>query len=906
MSIDRPDLSTWFPTWLTRSKTFPQTQLVSMVSHAGLDEVIHTELTGQVSLVIAPAGYGKSTFLCNWRQALIQRDYRVAWLNLDDDDNDPGLLTAYLLLAFHEAGFQREIAEFFPNGPDPALTPKKVVTTLGTLIEGVDAPIVLMLDSFEALSSATANNVISPLIEYQPRNLHIIIAGRSILPIAFSSLRVKGLLNELTAQDLKFSRSEIQALFGPQLDSDLLDLVEQRTEGWPVALQILNSRISETSERSSIANLVQSDEPNTSEYLSEQFFSGLNSRHYEFLQDTAMLDLISLNAADHIRQSSDSLQLMSEMRHLEAFIVPLGEEGDTYRLHPLLRDFLRADGPLKDPERWRMNNLRAGEWFAQNGNILRSMRFCIDVDAVEQAGQVLEQADGLRIWFREGVLRVRTALNLLPEEIINSRPRLKILSVLMDYKEGHIKNARQNFYNARRELGSCLKDLDLADDVALAALTFAAYEGTPFALVATETQLFQDDILEPKRAEKWAAAGSMVCLCQIHEGNWQEAEDSANMTLMQLSERSIPSYGEVYIYLHLGLVALKRGEVNEAEERYLSVRGLSHQHYVHDRHLKLVSDVMYAELMYLRGNSLEAACTLGNIEQRLKDGEAWYEVYAGGYFLAAASAYENNGLDDALQVLNNALIYIQKAALVNLERFIILTKCFFLIQSGEYIASTELIEKHGFELGQYTDASMKELPVRQRYLAIDVLCRLLLNSNETEYALEFLTRAVQTGMAKDHVLDTETIRPLLVVALYRQSRYKDAFLQLSKSLQFSRETGVVANLIEKAGLLGDILIRYCASKENKETQFAEKLIQLLRVRSGNTDAEQTQPDMLSDREQDVLKELAKAIPDKTIARNLSISTNTVRFHLKNIFRKLKAENRLMAIRQAQKLHLLED
>ena len=879
--------ATPFPAWIIKSKIGPEKQLIELIDRPRLIQRLKEGLKRKLTLISAPPGYGKTALMSAWRRHLLDQGVKVAWLSLDEDDNQPGVLASYLAFSLHDSGLGGAIDEMSPVDFGPQLDPRVVVGLLATALEVNGQRFVFMLDGFESLKAESTRLVVEPLLRYFPRNIHIVIAGRTrgLLPV--SDYRLHGTLSELNADDLKFTMLEMRTFLEPLLDGTQLKQVAEISEGWPVALQFMKIALTRSHDRKSLLRRFRGSREEFRSYFSEHFLNSVPEAQQRFLAEVSILDHIDPESADFIRERQDSQLFLNEAQDLGGFLVRDQTGARSYRMHPLLRGFLRDHLKLHSIDRHRSIHQRAAEWAAQHGHVIRAMKYALEVGDMETAADIIESAGGLTRWDREGMARLRSAHALLPDDIVVKRPRLHLIRALVLLKDGNLTDARQILANVRNQSAKS-NDVRLKYEITVTSATISFYEGSDPAAYIPELKA-RLDAGGARYEEERAFLYTVVCVSGLQYGRFFEAREAANLGL----STGLP-FASAYFHLHLGAINLAECHIHEAVAEYRKAQAIIRGKFSDDKDMTLVANVLTAECHYERNDLTRAKNLLGATNVRLVHGEAWYEIYAAGYTTSSAIAFELHGLDDAREEAEGAFEYVQKEGLRRLRRLLVANRCGYLTRSGETARARTLVQESGLSLDEYKVPSAHDLLVRERFGIVPSLCRLLIAENRYKKAVDELSAFIEIERKIGHTRAVLKYSLLLSLALYLAKKRGSAFDVLSEVLAAIRREGFVRLVLDEAPFVVDLLKAYVRSRNAAEADHASYLLRTLD--KGAADQEATQ---LSKRERQVLEELSKGLPDKVMARNLGVTEHTIRFHLKNIFRKLGVRSRLQAVTAAK-------
>jgi LuxR family maltose regulon positive regulatory protein len=330
----------------------------------------------RLTLVSAPAGFGKTTLLSDW---IGQHEGPVAWLSLDDQDNEPPRFWAHLI-----AALQRVHPDL---GQDTlhllqAAQPPPTQGILNPLLNEIAAlaqtppttDIVLVLDDHHLVSAPQLHEGIAFLLEHQPHNLHLVISTRADPPLPVFRLRARGYLTELRTDDLRFAPGEATSFLNTVMGLDLtladVEALETRTEGWIVGLQLAALSLQGRTDARQFIAAFNGSHHYVPEYLTEEVVRRQTEPVRRFLVGTSVLDRLCGSLCDALTGERDGVTTLADLQRRNLFVVPLDDEHRWYRYHHLFADLL---GNLlrqeRLPERIRELHLRASEWHERSGNL---------------------------------------------------------------------------------------------------------------------------------------------------------------------------------------------------------------------------------------------------------------------------------------------------------------------------------------------------------------------------------------------------------------------------------------------------------------------------------------------------------------------------------------------------------
>jgi LuxR family maltose regulon positive regulatory protein len=424
-----------------------------------LNAGLHRKLT----LVSAPAGFGKTTLLSEW-VAACGSCARVAWLSLDEGDNDPARFLAYLVAALQtiEGNVGKGVLAALQS-PGP-VNVEPVLTTLLNQIAGLPDNLLLVLDDYHVIESQPVDNALIFLLDHLPPQMHLGLASRSDPSLPLSRLRAGGQMTEIRADDLRFTLDEVATfldkVMGLNLSAENVAALGTRTEGWIAGLQLaalaLQGTLSmqglkQSSDVTDFVNSFTGSDRYIQDYLADEVLQRRPKGTRDFLLQTSILNRLSGPLCDAVRFGHTETPSSSEgtavtgrknsqaiLEALEAanlFIVPLDNERRWYRYHPLFADLLRqrlhqnppplSSPPLGGKEGGIVAELhkRASVWYEDNGLEIEAFHHAAAANDVEHAARLVE-GEGMPLHFRGAVAPVLNWLESLPTTVLDARPSL--------------------------------------------------------------------------------------------------------------------------------------------------------------------------------------------------------------------------------------------------------------------------------------------------------------------------------------------------------------------------------------------------------------------------------------------------------------------------------------------------
>jgi LuxR family transcriptional regulator, maltose regulon positive regulatory protein len=360
------------------------------VRRSSLIERLRRSTSGPVVSVVAPAGYGKTTLLAQWAE---RNDQAVAWVSVDEADNDPKVLLTYLAEALNAV--EPVGGEVFDALASPASSvPGSVVPRLGSAFWSMTTPVALVLDDAHLLHNTECRSVLSMLADHVPGGSRLVLAGRDEPPLQTARLRAEGRLTEIGPGDLALSRAEAAALLsaaGVTLSEDELAVLQERTEGWPAGLYLAALHLRERDSLGSAAVSFGGDDRLVSEYVESEILAGISARDRVFLTRTSVLERMCGPLCEAVLELPGSAAVLAELAQSNLLLVQLDRRGQWYRYHHLFRDVLLAELERTEPGLVPVLRRRAAGWCLANGRPEEALEYSMAAGDVDTAGRLVEK-----------------------------------------------------------------------------------------------------------------------------------------------------------------------------------------------------------------------------------------------------------------------------------------------------------------------------------------------------------------------------------------------------------------------------------------------------------------------------------------------------------------------------------
>jgi LuxR family maltose regulon positive regulatory protein len=863
-----------------------------------LDEGTH----GQLTLVSAPAGFGKTTLVAEWAAGCGRP---VAWLSLDPRDGDPPTFLTYLIAALRtlkpEIGSGAMVALQSPQ-PPPV---ESVLTTIVNEISSMPDDVVLILDDYHVLDSRPDDEALTFLLEHLPPRLHLVIATREDPRLPLARLRARGQLTELRAADLRFTPAEaaefLRRAAGLDLSADDIEALETRTEGWIAGLQMAAISLQGLPDAAGFIRSFSGSHRFVLDYLLEEVLQRQPAEVQAFLLRTSVLDRLCGPLCDAVLRTpaGAGAETLPAMERANLFIVPLDDERHWYRYHHLFGDLLqRRLGLSLAAEEIAGLHLRASEWYEGEGQILEAFRHATAADDVERAELLIDSA-GMDLHLRSVLMPILNWLDSLPGTLLEARPRLLVRSATLTLVAAQTTGVEEKLQAAERALQSVELDEEVRDLIgqiacARATLAFTRYDVETMAAQARRAQ----EYLRPENLRFRFTAAWAATYAQLFGGDRVAAARTCK-ECVDLAERAGNVFSRMLAAEALGKVQELDNQLREAAESYRRVLELAGDHplpNVEQVHLSLAS-ISY------EWNDLEAA------ERHAQQSRELARLYdraidrsvAGDVFLARA-ALARGDAEGAAALLAEAQRCAHDNAFVMRLPEIAAAQVVVLIRLGQVAAAARL-------------AAQYELPLSR--------ARVLIAQGDAGAALallEPLGRRLRAQGWADERLRTLVLRAVAQHALVEEGVADESTAEegaaarsLDEALALAEPGGFIRLFVDEGAPMAELLSATAA--QSLRPDYAGRLLAAFELEPRGERPASSAPASpapgrpspdgpLSPRELEVLRLIAQGLSNQEIGTRLFLALDTVKGHNRRIFEKLGVQRRTEAVARARELGLL--
>jgi len=906
-------------TSILATKLFAPRQRPKSVPRPELLQRLNEALYGRLTLISAPAGFGKTTLASQW---ITKSGYPHAWLSLDKSDSDPSRFLIYVISAF---------AKIIPNvgaglierlhSPQPPSYESVLIALINNILASINEPVIFVLDDYHVLDSPAIDRIVEFLLEHQPPQMHLVITTREDPSFSFAYLRARGELTEIRIADLRFTAEEI-AIFlnesmGLNLSTDDVNTLEARTEGWIASLQMVAISMRGHEDIAGFLRSFTGSHRFILDYLVEEVLHKQADYIQEFLYQTSILERFNASLCNQITEREDSQEILETLERQNLLIIPLDDERQWYRYHHLFADVLNTYAKQKIPERVSHCQQLASEWYEAQGYKSEAIHYAHAAKDDERVADLLELSwpaifNGFKPSTWLGWVRT------LPDDMVKLRPILSAgyAWVLLDERE--VDEVEDRLRDAEHWLDTPNSfDEDSTLPVIANKVNYASLPST--------------------------IAGGYAYLSHVL-GDAEGTIEHALRALELLPEDDHYNRGLMGMFLGMGYWTM--GKLTLAydafENSVASLKRSSHLHF------QIVSMVRLAEIRMAQGRlhdaliiyneSLHTASSTPEAHIPKKDAfiPGTVDLYAG-----LSELYRKRGdLETAQQLADTGLALNRQTIYSTSRDRLAMAMVHIQIGLGDF--------ERGLTLLREVEQHSQQKSIFVRYPIPAMRAYIWLLQGKLDDALDW---AKKTELSYDDELSFRyefnyltLVRVLIVLYQRRQidRAIDEAQHLLTGLLNLARDEERTDSIIEililqsivyqvqgdnqtALDILGDViklaepegytqvfvnegdpmrqLLSMCLLQTD-DSNYLTQLLQAFHQSDDETEPNQLLIEPLSDRELDVLRLIADGYTNQAIADELFIALSTVKKHVNNIYGKLNVANRTQAIKRAHELNIL--
>jgi LuxR family maltose regulon positive regulatory protein len=871
-----------------------------LVPRPRLIERMTAGFNGKLTLISAPAGYGKTTLLSSW---IARVDRPAAWLSLDEDDNDIARFLDYLI-----AAFQTIMPEF--GGTIPTLQsrsgPPPVNILLASLINEVSnipKDILLVLDDYHVIKTEGVHQVVIFMLDNLPPNLHIAVASRTDPPLRVARLRARGDLCEIRAKDIRFTRAEAAEFLNRSMGLGLypadVKTLTDVTEGWIAGLQLAAISLQAHHDKRAFVRAFAGHDRYIADYLLDEAIHRQPEHVQTFLLQTSILDRLSAPLCDAITGRNDSRRILTELERANLFLVSLDTQRNWYRYHHLFADLLRSRFHHTQADAVLDLHKKASIWYQSNGLYPDALNHALAANKVDRIVELTEEMAVYKMDF--GELNALLAwLDSVPGTTVRRYPWLLVARAWALFSTGNYEAVEANLDEieniqieeiSSNELSTRIQGHVAAIRSYLAELREDAFPAIQQAEDALGLLPDKDIQLRSFVAIRWAN-------CLVWLGDFDKAIP-AYLEAGEASKRVGDGQLAITALSEMAVVQMITGGLRQAVESITDVHNYAEMLVQRGGRRLPAMGILYRHMSLIKREQNELSEASYYAEEAVKICQQWGEKEALVFGLLSLARVqfalgEEGKVDETFHQIMQIAAQISHQAVEQFQNWAL----HYQLLRGKTENAEIWLQDHGLAVDDEFGYD--------RHLDYQNFARLLYAKGDYAQALEAVNALLKVTTEVGAAMYTIRYGVLQAILLHKLKKTGEAVIAMGRALSLAHAEGYVRSILDEGEPVAQLL--YQAAEVGVHPEYCQRLLdEFLKHTPLTVSAFEGPGDLvepLSVREIEVLQYISQGLTNQEIAQELILSLYTVKSHARNIYSKLGVKNRTEAVARARLLGLL--
>lgn len=881
-----------------------------LVLRKHLVDRLNDGINRKLTLISAPAGFGKTTLLSEW---ISQSKIPIAWLSLDKGDSDPVQFINYLVAALRgiEASIGKTVLSVIHSLQGSAID--SIVISLIKEASELPDDFALVLDDYHSIDAEEVHRILELLLDYLPAHIHLVIATRADPPLPLARLRVNSQLTELRTMDLCFSADETALFFEKSLQAKLssrdISMFQTRTEGWIAGLQLAAISIKGYEDATSFIKSFAGDDRYIMDYLTEEVLNLQPGQIQKFLLETSILNRLSEPLCDFVTRTEGSQSILEKLEGANLFLIALDNKRQWYRYHHLFGDLLRKR--LQQTRKDFLSELhsRACEWCKKHGFIDDAIEHALCMNDLELAIHLIEER-AEAVWVRGEHNKLRRWLDSLPVELLLSKPYLCIFRAWELFKSGRQDLVEQTLQTAERVMNSSDDDTAIVQEKSerLSCLVrgraeairsfICGYLGDVPGIIKHAGQALE---YLPRHDLIWRNSATVSLGDAYSIKGDLPAAHLARLEAANAYKITGDTYFTLLAHIKVGMTLLEQGKLQETLQLFQEQLQFATEKGMEQTDIVGWMSAMWGEVL-AEQNDMASAIRMVKKGMQLCENRSFLEIFAWNSICLIKILFYNKDLVRAEKTIQKMRRIAEESDIPFwfVQQITFWQIRIWLIQEKLEHAYQAIVESR-----LDFDKDFKPLQKMDFFKLNDyiLLARIKIHQGHPDESIRLLQQLI--GFAESGERTPRVIEILILQALAFQikgNRIK-AIAVLKKALSLGEPENYIRIFVIEGQPMAQLLEKILEAERDIPRAYVKKLLMAFKldklIKTENGPVEN-----LSERELEVMRLIAAGLSNKKIMEELYVSMSTVKTHIRNIYSKLSVNSRTQATIKAKELNLL--
>ncbi|MBW2689954.1 MAG: AAA family ATPase [Deltaproteobacteria bacterium] len=915
---------------IVKTKTRPPAARSGIVERVRLLGALERLPNQRLTMLVAPAGFGKTTLLQQLRNQFLSSGGSVAWLRLESSENDARYAAAYLATACGvlDKQISASVAPFFITTTH--LSVDEMLADLINAISALQQKVLIVIDDYENIHDSEVHDFFFNVVQHLPDNAQCVVGSREMPPWPLGKFKLQGEVNLVSADALRFTIEETQNFLEGvsqfELPPDEIKALNEKTEGWVAALQLVGLSLKTKAGVAQLVDILRGSQHILFDYLADTVLSQQNDETRRFLVSTSCLDRLSADLCDAVTGKNNGRKMLRMLEESSLFLAPLDEDHEWFRYHPLFIEFLRDRLGGDNEESRRSTCRQASRWFEQQELSVEAVEYAIAAQDFDRAAALMEtvayeaicssQMDLLSSW-----------INRLPDSFLKTHPSASLFCTWASFLTGQQDDIQKKL----AELNVMIEEL--MDD---------------------------PDPKRQREGRRWR--DFLVLLSKI----WPSPQTDKQYDIDSIRDLRAKQSPENHLLLGLIDIALAKwflqiGNLGHAHTSFLGAQTQSTQ--AGNFHAAVQAACGAALVRFLQGRladaiqSCEESLTFAKDESgdllpvaavpSLRLAEIFYEIndieVAKGHLETAISLsgrLNDPSVSRKVELVTTRIINAEEgpvSALKHLRRVehrvlkgvdkrklrrLYALQIWLLCQVNDLAAAEALLRALDLPVESRTPNPADKIPYWDEELYLS-LARFWIGRGRTGTAIRWLRKLLRAAEFDQRRLSSVLILGLLAIAYDSAGKNPEAMRAMREMLLSGEKYGYIRSIIDMEPAIIPLLAKYRSYHQAQQNEtgtssgldYINRLISKEKPDAGaaiaapvssgtsiSTDVDLL--DQLTKRESEVLELIALGMSNRAIAGQLVVAETTLKWHVRNLYTKLHVKSRTQAVAKARKLGLI--